>query len=452
MINALKSSKGLEISKEIYRIAMPITVSSAVDVLVQVLNTLFVGYFPDPDALYIISLYLPLSFLLVSISEAFQISIQVSVARRASADDAKTSVKSSVTSWFLMSIAASVFIAVLVSFTISGLINFFHVNPAVRQTFVLFVKGMAWTAALVQINLLISSIMRGYGRVRFAMLLNLAYAVTNIAAVFIFGFVVKSDVFSLVYANLATSSVFIIIGLIALVRLGLASRPLRHQIINRETLVTLLRIGIPVALSYLLIFLSTSVFTRIVVPFGHDAVAGFGVSYRIQTFVMLPALSFGYALGILVNQWVGRKEFERAYRGVVYGIRNVYLLYLVLASALYVLIRPLTDVSTSSGHVATYIYDYLHIVTPSYVLMGATLTSLMLLEQLNRGFVALMMNAIYFLGIGSIGWVLTTQYHQLNLFFWTIAGANVFGISAVFVARRICKRILLSTTAPSVKS
>src|SRR5690606_38679011 len=65
----------------VLRVAFPLLLASALNILIQFFNTYFMGH-SSPIALYLVSLYIPLSFLLLAITEAICVTNQVLVARK----------------------------------------------------------------------------------------------------------------------------------------------------------------------------------------------------------------------------------------------------------------------------------------------------------------------------------------------------------------------------------
>ncbi|WP_019240557.1 MULTISPECIES: hypothetical protein [Bacillus] len=60
------------------------------------------------------------------------------------------------------------------------------------------------------------------------------------------------------------------------------------------------------------------------------------------------------------------------------------------------------------------------------------------LEQINKGFLALGLNLVYFLSIIIVGWYLTGHYNQLEYLYWTISCMNILGfVSMMFVLKVI---------------
>lgn len=116
-------------------------------------------------------------------------------------------------------------------------------------------------------------------------------------------------------------------AVIYLIRTGHLKLPPR--VWRMSQLILLRHVGVPVFVSYCLIFLSTLFYNGIISPYGESVIAGFGVGYRIQTMAILPGIVIGSAIGIIINQNMAEKKGERAYEGFKTGMQHSYAAYVL---------------------------------------------------------------------------------------------------------------------------
>lgn len=74
---------------------------------------------------------------------------------------------------------------------------------------------------------------------------------------------------------------------------------------------SILRFSVPATIAQLVSPLATAVIVRILASYGQDAVAGFTVGTRIETFLLIPFFSFQQGVGPFIGQNVGAKEPAR---------------------------------------------------------------------------------------------------------------------------------------------
>lgn len=70
----------------------------------------------------------------------------------------------------------------------------------------------------------------------------------------------------------------------------------------------ILSVGIPACLTNMIVPLSVGIVTRLVAQYGPEAVAGFGVASRIESFTLIPLLALSASIGPFVGQnWAAQK-------------------------------------------------------------------------------------------------------------------------------------------------
>lgn len=287
--------------------------------------------------------------------------------------------------------------------------------------------------------------LRGLGRVQAASWNSVGVAILNISLVYIFVSMFGLNLKGIVYANLISSTLSLVISLLILfIRKEVV---MERIVFAKKHFVALRHVGIPVFISYCMIFLSTFFFNKIVSHFGEGAVAGFGVGYRIQTMAILPGIVIGSAIGIMINHNLQSPHRPRAYASYRQGLLQSFALYAVLATAIWVWREPLTAFLIEDAASRAEAARYLSVVALSYIGMGPMMTTLLTMEQSGRGYQAMFLNAIYFLLIILFGWGLTRLFNHVIYFYGVIAGMNVIGMSFFLPFMRRLKRDYVEPSA-----
>lgn len=428
------------ISPLIYKVFLPMLLASTVTVTTQIANTFFMGH-EDKVALYIVGLFLPISFLMTAYIEGFQISNQVAIAiEKGRKNEKKISVL--IKNFLLYGVIVSTVIAIVLSIIAPWIAAFFKVNDLIVNEFISFARYMVFANIIVVLNALAMSSLRGFGLVKISSLISVFTALSNILLVFLFVTYAQTGVMSIVWANLIVSFISLSLSMYYLIRNKILKLDIKGFEFETLGLQKLKSIGIPVALSYVLIFVSTFFFNKIVSPFGEEAIAGFGVAYRVQTMVLIVAISLGSAIGIIINQNIGGERLERAYDAYKKGIQTAFYLYLGIGIAVYFSRNFISSILVESNEVAEFTTEYLGIVALSYIIMGPMLTTLLLLEQLGKGLQAVVLNLAYFILIIAISWYLTRSYQRIEFFYVTISVLNVIGILGIFYGLVVIRKKL----------
>lgn len=406
-------------------------IASIVTMIVQIANIAFMGN-TGSEAIYLRSLYTPFAFLSIAIIEGFQISNQVNIARLKGAGDIE-GIKHGLINIGMISLAISLGFSLLVYILSPFISSFYNVPVHLSLDFNRFLLAMFLTNALVLISMIFISSLRGYGHVYLATVLSLLYAMLNITFVYVFSFDLNQGIFSIVFANLIVSLLFIGITSIILAKKGILSFRRKYFRLLKSTFITLRNVGLPIALSYIIIFVSVFFFNKIVEPFGIAAVSGFGVAYNIQTFLIIPAIAIGSAIGIIMNSNIGsgEKYFPRVFEAYKKGIIITIAFYLGLSFITFVFKEGLVSMMLDEQEFINNAITYLQIVAPSYLFMGVVLMTITTLEQINKGLFAVVLNILYFFLIIAVGWYLTVAFDELRYFYWTIFFTNILGISSI---------------------
>lgn len=147
---------------------------------------------------------------------------------------------------------------------------------------------------------------------------------------------------------------------------------------------TILYIGLPNAMSKMIIPIGLGIVTNIIAGFGTSSVAGFGIASKIEIFGISIINALSSIIPVFVGQNFGAKKIDRVKKGVLisekfsifYGF-SVYFLLGLLA-------RPLSFLFTKDKAVSDIVVLYLRIVPLGYAFQGVLLVINNSLNALNK--------------------------------------------------------------------
>lgn len=417
--------------------ATPIFASSAVSALSVLINIGVVGTH-DPDALYLLGLFLPVYYVLTAIQEGLRIPIlrYSGMARQGGAV-----VELGQRLGFLMLVMAVVIAVVAGVFALGfdGFAALFHV-PADRQAQAFrFIVGMLGASVLIGCSTILLSALFGLGQSALAGGLGIGATALNLATAQMCVVWLDQGIYSLVWAALAGSGCLMLAASVALAARGIV--PSLSGAWDRigTRLSEIARLSLPVTVSFLVLFCFLFVFNYFVSFFGEGEVSGFGIAFRLQSFAVLPAVALGTGLAILINSAVAERRFALARRYFFNGIALSAVLYAALAAAVFLLQDPLLHLFTSAPDAVAAGRRYLSIVAPSYLSMGPVLMLLTLYEQTGYGFRALTVNIVGFsLEIGLAGWFGLGQPDAAALY---LIVAAVNWLALLYLAYEVARRM-----------
>jgi len=413
----------------VFMTAFPLMLVALLQVCIQFSNFFAMGHVSF-RALYLLSLYIPISLALMAINDSISITNQVLVAKKVG--EKKLGEVLQVTA--NLCLIGTLILLVLAGITYGvgpKLGTFFSVDVATSARFSRFVLLMLLSNALILPGMLLDSTIRGLGKVTLAFLILLGHTVLYLLLLALFTWRYGLEENGIIYSAAICAVVLWGTASFTLVRLRAFPWPPSLFRLSPQTIPFLRWVGLPIFLSYVLLFTSSFFYNHIVAPFGDFAVAGFGIGYRIHTFVILPALALGEGMSILINQRMGGKRYEEAHELLRVGLWGAFGLYTVIALVVFLGRYEWVSFFTSNRAISQESVSFLSLTAFSYAWFGVLLTLLIVLEQTDNGFRAFLLNLAYFLLIVVAGAFLSQHFHSLLWFYRTFAVCNCLGLYAI---------------------
>ena len=241
-------------------------------------------------------------------------------------------------------------------------------------------------------------------------------------------------------AALATSIAWIVTFLLSHYVLSVQEQLIlkgKHSLqVLRANWAELLTIGIPAIFANLMTPLAAAILTAMVARFGTTAVAGFGVSTRIEALCLLVAFALSSTLPMFIGQNIGAGKPERA-RIALYGaIRFTIVFQLAIWLIIATLGRSIGSAFSNNPEVIDIISNYLWIVPASYGAHAVTILVMVSLNAIKRPKAALLTAIIRLLLLNIPLAYIGGQLYGVSGLFYGFAIGNV--LSAI-VAWRVIK-------------
>jgi Na+-driven multidrug efflux pump len=390
-------------------------------------------------ALYVRSLYVPLSLLFVALHTAVEISNMTLAAIRRGQDRLRDVLPIAVTTARFATAAGGLLCLVLFAGApvLAGLLD---VEPAAVGDFVWFVRWTALANLLMIVPLLSASSLRGVGHARAATAITLTTAAIEIGGIALFGLAAGYGMFTVPVSIAAAGVAGSVLGLVLLRRHGIWY-PRDRDTHWSDVAGHLRQVGLPVALSFAIMFLLGVIQLIMLGRFGPEVVAGFTTATTIQTIVIEPAIALGSATGIVMNQLRGARQATRLSGALRAGLEIAATAYVAAAALLWLTSDHLGLLVTSNPQIAGETASYLRTVAPTLVIMGLLMLAVTVLEQTGGGLVALGLNLLYLVGVVTLGAVGLAMYDDPVWLYRAIAVMNLGGLVVVIAAIRYVRRI-----------
>lgn len=168
---------------------------------------------------------------------------------------------------------------------------------------------------------LIGSVFRGIGDSMTPLVTVAIACAVNIAGDLLLVAVCHMGAAGAAIATVAAQAISVAISLLLIQRKQLPFRlERRHIRFNKPLMGEVLRLGLPIALSDLLVSMSFLVIQAIVNALGVVPSAGVGVAEKVCAFIMLVPSAFSQAMSAFVAQNAGAGKYDRAVRSLYCGV------------------------------------------------------------------------------------------------------------------------------------
>lgn len=196
---------------------------------------------------------------------------------------------------------------------------------------------------------------------------------------------------------------------------------------------TILRTGLPVAVSNAIIPVALGLITRIVTGFGAEAVAGFGVATRVESFGLALIYALSTGLSPFVGQNFGAGRIDRIQKGLGFS-KKFCLGWGALLLVVFLLIgKPLASCFNSNPFVVQTASLYLWVVAISLGLRGVHHIIWTTLNVLGRPYDAMFLEFLLAFGLWIPLAFVGAHLAQIGGLFCGLSLANILAGATAYV-------------------
>lgn len=438
------------IVNRVSRIAFPILLSSLVSLFAPLINAAIIGW-DQPASLFILAIWLPLIFLQVAVNESLRVS---SIAFSSQAAGSQDLVTLNRRLHGLIALGVAINLGIALAFLAGHrlFLNTYSVPVGQRSTAFGFIQLSLLTGVLLLVSMAMMSTLYGYGQIRSVTVVTIISLVANVAINFTLVTGAGLGLYALPLSTAVTAGTTIAWAARRLTALGILRLPDRAALGSVvRTWREIARISVPVSASYLVSFINGLLFTHVLALFSPDALAGFGVAYRIQNLVTMPAIAIGIGLAITVNRMVAAREPEHVQSFMSTTLVATFTLFACLSVIVFSLRSVLTELITGDTAIAAAASQYLGYMAPAYAIFGPLLMMILFLQETGNGFRALAFNITLVTVQLGLAFYLARTHHSVGDVYRGLAAsylvAVVFILHELARTRRLGGRISMIKTA-----
>lgn len=416
---------------KINKLAIPIALTNALGLIAMLINIKILGSLSS-HYFYLLSLYLPLNFWVISLFESLKVP---STALTASVyhDGDKQQIFPLLLFLFVITIIGLLIPALLLLCFPRLFTSLLSVASFSASSFIIFAVTMLFASILMACFFIACGVLNGTNKARLSLLISIFAVILSVLCNWFFCYHTQLGILSLPAATSISYGVVFSILLYFLFKTGICAFKNPMHILKKNHLQKLSQLAVPVWLTYGILALALLGFNAVLSQVSHDAISGFGIAYRIQTIVLLPAIAMGTAVAIFLNQIVGKGGNPYGEGYVLKGLISCILCYLPIVIGLTVASSFWVHLITNDSSIAHIAASYLTIVGPSYVGLGIVLFYTVILDQTGFGRRSFFLTGFILIAEVLLGYLAVATFHQASALYWVIFAFNLLSGGSVFL-------------------
>lgn len=331
--------------------AIPLMLTSMLQQLFNATDVAVVGKFASKEAMAAVGSNTPIVSLLVNFFVGISVGSNVLIARFIGArdsDKAKRAVRTSMA----FAVAAGIFVAVLGNIIAAPVIDLLGVPPEVKDYSITYLRLYFSGVPFIMLYNFEAAIFRSNGNTRTPLICLFIGGVFNVAANLFFVLVLGMDVDGVAIATVLAN---VISSMMLLHFLRKEDSVIHVNVakvrINKDDLVTILRIGMPAGLQSAVFSISNLCIQSGINSLGADYMAASSAAFNIEIFAFFVVNAFTQTLVTFIGQNYGAGKYERCRDIVRKTLLVSWTFTTVISVLLLVFARPLLSLFTNEPQV-----------------------------------------------------------------------------------------------------
>ncbi len=358
--------------KKIVLFMIPMLIGNIAQQLYTTVDSVIVGKFSGDNALAAVGSAGPIVFLMIVFFIGISIGSGIMVSQFFGAKD-RDNLSATIECCLVLSGVFSLLLSIISPFVAMPILELLGTpETIITQSHYYLVILMVGNAGMVSFNIL-SGIIRGLGDSVSPLKYLLVATVINIVL----------DLYFVAYLDMAAAGVAIatviaqfVSGTLCLIRLFRMKEfftvDFKHPKMKRFHFETVFRLGLPAGLTQVIISLAMIVVQSLTNSFGEMFIAANIIVMRIDSFAMMPNMSFGNAMSTYSAQNIGAGRMDRVLKGAKYGTWFAVAVSVVITALLLLFGRYLMAIFTNTDELVDLSMRMMIILAPGYIAMAVS--------------------------------------------------------------------------------
>ena len=360
------------IVKTILVTSLPMVVAFLLQSAFNLVDAYFVGQL-SADALAAVSVGFPVVFMMIALASGIGVGTTSLIARKVGEKDIKGAGEAAEHA-LLIALILVLFFTLVGLLSAGFLFDMMGIEAHVKELALDYINIILLGSVAMFLAMTINSIIRGEGEMLFPMAVMGFAAILNMVLdpIFIFdlGLGVRGAALATVLSRVI--GLCIMAGYIIQERTWVRLK-FHRFIFNMGHVKSILSVGVPQSLSNFSMSVGMFLLTIIVAGFGTEAIAAYGIGFRLDSIALLPGLGVMMAVVSLVGQNVGAGKYDRAEEMTIKAGVMAIAFMSVIGLFFFLFSEQIVSVFNSDPLVVAYGSSMLRILPLSYLLLGLSM-------------------------------------------------------------------------------
>ena len=416
--------------------AIPLLIGNLFQQAYSLTDSMIVGQYLGAHALAAVGATHSVTFLFFSVCNGISSGAGIVTSQFFGAN-AEEKTKSSIANSAYIMLTAALIMGTAAFLAAPGILTFLETPADIMPQSLSYIRMTCIGVPLVAVYNYSAAMLRALGDSRTPLYFLICSAVLNIGLDLLFVTVFEMGVFGAALATVIAQMTSGIGCLIFAVKTNSYFHLSRKDMqVNFRVVYQIVRIGLPLALQWSLIAVSSSALQRFVNSFGPDTMAAYTSTNRIEQLVHMPYGSISNALATYAGQNYGARNIPRVKQGLKQGMVLAGILSITMFTVFQLLSRPIIGMFVSESAVIEIGARGLRLTSFFYLTLGAIYVSRGLLNGVGDAMFALINGIVEVIFRISIPIVLVALIPNVGcIAVWWTTGLT-WGGSAVFCMLR----------------
>ncbi len=419
--------------KSMWNLAIPIMIGMGIQTLYTIIDMIFIGRLGG-DAIAAVAFNMPIFFFIMGLSFGLGNGVTASIARFIGAED-KVNADNSAEHALAFAFIISTVLTFSGLFYGKRILSFMGCTNEILPLAWDYLRISCYGISFGVFSGFFRSILAGEGEMKLPMIVAGLGTVLNTILDPIFIFYLDYGVSGAAWATTISQ---IIVWCIFVYMLFIKDQTyvqfkLKDFSPSSYIMLDIVKVGVPVSMSMIVMALGQLVFNRLLVKFSTSAVAAYQIGGRIDMLVFLPIFGIASALTTIIGMFYGANEIDKIKFISWYGIKSSVIITSICSIFLFLFAPIVISVFTSDSYIQEISIYYLRTISILFPFISIGLTIGRILQGLGTGMPSLIITIIRVIGVaGPLAYYFTYVMNKPVEWIWY--SMFISGIFATFIS------------------